>query len=83
MFIIHVITGVYTGSLYKDGALQKQFPAEGKRDGSVIAVKIHETNKITNGMRYPACVTYFKMLYLVELNGLINSGQENSGEIKP
>ena len=44
-----MISGVYTGSVYSDGALKKQFPGEGKKDGSVIAIKIHETNKIDNG----------------------------------
>ncbi len=49
MLWCYSFAGVYTGSLYSDGALKKQFPAEGRMDGSVIAVKIHETNKITNG----------------------------------
>ena len=35
--------------MYHDGSLKKKFPGEGKRDGSVVAIKIHETNQINNG----------------------------------
>ena len=41
--IIVYVTGVYTGSVYKDMALLKNgFPAESVVNGSVIAVKTHE-----------------------------------------
>ena len=35
--------------MYHDGSLKRKFPGEGKRDGSVVAIKIHETNQINNG----------------------------------
>ena len=45
------VTGVYTGSVYKDMALLKNgFPAESVVNGSVIAVKTHEWGPATRGI---------------------------------
>ena len=41
--------GYYTGSVYGDGSLRKIFSAEGRKDSKVLAIKIHETNKIHSG----------------------------------
>ena len=41
--------GYYTGSVYGDGSLRKIFPAEGRKDNTVLVIKIHETNKIHAG----------------------------------
>ena len=43
--------------MYHDGSLKKKFPGEGKRDGSVVAIKIHETNQISNGNN----ITHFQI----------------------
>ena len=35
--------------MYGDGSLRKTFPGEGRKDSKVLAIKIHETNKIHAG----------------------------------
>ena len=41
--VVIVITGIYTGSVYKDyGLLKNGFPAESVVNGSVLVVKTHE-----------------------------------------
>ena len=42
--------GIYTGSMYGDGSLYKAFPGEGRQDDKVLAIKIHETNRIQAGL---------------------------------
>ena len=42
-YLLQQLSGVLTGSIYKDRKLKKGgFPAEGIDDGSVIAIKTHE-----------------------------------------
>ena len=42
-YLLQQVTGVSTGSVYKDAALLKNgFPAESVANGSVLAVKTHE-----------------------------------------
>jgi len=47
-YLLQQVTGVSTGSVYKDVALLKNgFPGESVANGSVIAVKTHEWGKLT------------------------------------
>lgn len=39
--VLQQATRIYTGSVYNDKSIVKQFPAEGTRDGSVLCVKTH------------------------------------------
>ena len=36
-----ILPGIYTGTEFNDAGLHAVFPGEGKRDGSVIAIKSH------------------------------------------
>ena len=44
-YLIQQVSGYHTGAIYKDPALRNSgFPAEGITDGTVIAIKTHQSS---------------------------------------